>query len=497
VKVVEKNGGDLHIICKRPVDVQIGDFLIIWDGLGRSSLIVQVIEETYLNVEGALLEAIREEVLEADVQVDEEASSFKSLSNTVRDLILLRCKIRGSMRSGCYMQSMEHLPSRVSSRVEPIPVDRLLKSIYPTSSRFVYLGRAGQQSPFSIPIESLDGALTIITGKKGSGKSHLAKLLIRELIQNHAKVVVLDINDEYKGIGYYRDGTPSPICNRVLRLEPSKNLRFTLDYIGKKGISDILCHALDLPTTSLREFLRIWEELVEYDRLTLADLIETISDRRVNEHVKEALISRLLTLASSNLITEDHNRATTFEDLFTKIDEGGALIITLNRCTPLIRRIVVELILSKLTQLLELCKIPPCFLFAEEAHLYLRETYWEDIVTRMRHLGLFTTLITNQPDAIKDCVYRQVDNIFIFNFSSEKDLEAIAKVSMIDGDTLKAIVKYIPPRYCLAVGRLTGNLPILFNCAEADMLTYGETKLFFPNTTPKTEGFDRNISRVC
>jgi DNA helicase HerA-like ATPase len=488
MKIVEKNGGDLHIITRRPVDVQIGDFLVIWDGFGRSSLIVQVIEETYLNVEGALLEAIREELLESDVQVDEEASSFKSLSNTVRDLILLRCKIRGSIRSGSYVPSIEHLPSRVSSKVEPIPIDRLLESIHPTSSRFVYLGRAGQQSPFSIPLEALDGALTIITGKKGSGKSHLAKLLIRELIQNHAKVVVLDINDEYKGIGYYRDGTPSPICNRVLRLEPSKNLRFTLDYIGKRGVTDILCHALELPTTSLREFLRIWDELEEYGRLTLTDLIETISNRRINDHIKEALISRLLTLASSNLITEDHKLATTFEELFSKIEEGGALILTLNRCTPLIRRIVVEFVLSKLTQLLELGKISPCFLFAEEAHLYLRETYWEDIVTRMRHLGLFTTLITNQPDAIKDCVYRQVDNIFIFNFSSEKDLEAIARVSMIDGDTLKAIVKYIPPRFCLAVGRLTGNLPVLFNCAEADMLTYGETKLFFPTLPVKQRG---------
>jgi DNA helicase HerA-like ATPase len=488
MKIVEKNGGDLHIITRRPVDAQIGDFLVIWDGFGRSSLIVQVIEETYLNVEGALLEAIREELLESDVQVDEEASSFKSLSNTVRDLILLRCKIRGSIRSGSYVPSIEHLPSRVSSKVEPIPIDRLLESIHPPSSRFVYLGRAGQQSPFSIPLEALDGALTIITGKKGSGKSHLAKLLIRELIQNHAKVVVLDINDEYKGIGYYRDGTPSPICNRVLRLEPSKNLRFTLDYIGKRGVTDILCHALELPTTSLREFLRIWDELEEYGRLTLTDLIETISNRRINDHIKEALISRLLTLASSNLITEDHKLATTFEELFSKIEEGGALILTLNRCTPLIRRIVVEFVLSKLTQLLELGKISPCFLFAEEAHLYLRETYWEDIVTRMRHLGLFTTLITNQPDAIKDCVYRQVDNIFIFNFSSEKDLEAIARVSMIDGDTLKAIVKYIPPRFCLAVGRLTGNLPVLFNCAEADMLTYGETKLFFPTLPVKQRG---------
>ena len=480
MKVVEKSGGEIHIITRRPVEAQIGDFLIIWDDLGRSSVIVQVIEETYLNVEGTLMEAIREEVLEGDVQVDEEPSTFTSLSNLVRDLILLRCKIRGSIKSGSYIPSMEHLPSRVSSRVEPVPIDRLLESVRHPSNRLIYLGKAGQESPFCIPLESLDGALTIITGKKGSGKSHLAKLLIKELIQHHARVVVLDINDEYKGLGYHRDTTPSPICSRVLRLEPSKNLRFTLDYIGKKGIADILCHAMDLPSTSLREFLRIWDDLAEYGRLTLTDLIETISNRKGNEHIKEALISRLLTLAASDLITDDQDKASRFEDLFANLDEGGAIVIALNRSTQILRRIVVEFILSKLTQLLEQSRIPPCFLFAEEAHLYLRETYWEDIVTRMRHLGLFTTLITNQPDAIKDCVYRQVDNIFIFNFSSEKDLEAIAKVSMIDGDTLKTIVKYIPQRYCLAIGRSTSNLPILFKCADSDILTYGETKLFFP-----------------
>jgi hypothetical protein len=53
----------------------------------------------------------------------------------------------------------------------------------------------------------------------------------------------------------------------------------------------------------------------------------------------------------------------------------------------------VEILLSKLTDLLMSWKMKAVFFFAEEAHLYLRETYWEDIVTRMRHIGIFTTFI--------------------------------------------------------------------------------------------------------
>ena len=97
-------------------------------------------------------------------------------------------------------------------------------------------------------------------------------------------------------------------------------------------------------------------------------------------------------------------------------------------------------------ELLERTQIPPVFLFAEEAHLYVRDTYWEDIITRMRHFGIYATFITNQPDAINDGIYRQVDNIFLFNFTNDNDLDKISKVSLADRDTIRSIVKTLPQR---------------------------------------------------
>ena len=81
-------------------------------------------------------------------------------------------------------------------------------------------------------------------------------------------------------------------------------------------------------------------------------------------------------------------------------------MINLKNTSNIDRQIVVEYVLGKLVNSLSNWKLKAVFLFAEEAHLYLRETYWDDIVTRMRHYGIFTTFITNQPDTIQETIYR-------------------------------------------------------------------------------------------
>jgi len=154
-------------------------------------------------------------------------------------------------------------------------------------------------------------------------------------------------------------------------------------------------------------------------------------------------------------------------------------VVSLSGVSPLNRRMVVELMLSKLVELLERRKIPPVFLFAEEAHLYLRDTYWEDLITRMRHFGVFTLFVTNQPDAIDQKIYRQVDNIFLYNFSNDSDLGLVSQASMVDADTVKAIVRTLPPRMCLLLGHAVRNLPVVVSIDPIDSPASGTTRRFF------------------
>ena len=167
------------------------------------------------------------------------------------------------------------------------------------------------------------------------------------------------------------------------------------------------------------------------------------------------------------------------DDIVGKPCEGGIFVVDLSKALPQTRRIVVEYLLSKLSSLLRSGAIDPLFLLAEEAHLYLRETYWDDLITRMRHIGLFPIFVTNQPDSIPETVYRQADNIFLFNFTNESDLNYISKASRIDADTVKKIAKMLPPRYCLVIGKVVNDLPIVVRVRDLELKTMGETKLLF------------------
>jgi DNA helicase HerA-like ATPase len=300
------------------------------------------------------------------------------------------------------------------------------------------------------------------------------------LVQYKATVVVFDLNGEYLSLGMTSDGKRNVNYDKMHVLTPSQNFKVALEHIGLHILLGILVHALHLPGTSTREFRRMWKELREKDQLTLHGLGETIRNWNCNQLVRDALFSRYHALVNSGFFTDNVAEATLLEESLLKAkDEGGAIVINLRNTSMIDRQIVVEYILGKLVESLTNCKLKAAFLFAEEAHLYLRETYWDDIVTRMRHFGIFTTFITNQPDTIRENIYRQADNIFLFNFTNEHDLDVVSRAARVDAETVRSIARDLPPHHCLALGRVVRDFPIVARVKALDMKTMGETRLFF------------------
>ncbi|MEM3731764.1 MAG: DUF87 domain-containing protein [Candidatus Bathyarchaeia archaeon] len=482
MRLYKKEGNIIQILSFPNETVEKGDYLLIEDEEAQKALIAQVIDVQFANIPGILEELLRSLPDGGGLIQGEDVDPLEIAPHItyIQDSRLLVCKIRATVEGEALSPSTSWLPSRSQSSIKRLPIPMLLRLARVDGNLPITLGVTKENSLLTIDASSLDGRLNIITGKKETGKSHLSKLLITSLLQYKAVVVVLDLNGEYSGLGLTSDGRRNAYYNKIHVLTPSQNFKVALKQLHLNVILNILIHALHLPGTSAREFRRIWQHLKEKGNLTLHELGEAIRNWNCNQNVRDALFSRYYALVNSGFFTDNVAEATLLEECLTKAGmDGGAVIVNLRNTSPIDRQIVVEYVLGKLVELLTGWRLKAVFLFAEEAHLYLRETYWDDIVTRMRHFGIFTTFITNQPDTIRENIYRQADNIFLFNFTNEHDLEVVSRAARVDAETVKSIARDLPPHHCLVLGKVVRDFPIVVKVKTLDVKTMGETRLFF------------------
>jgi len=473
MRIYRKEADEVQLIAFPDEHVNKGDYFVIEDQAQSRGLLVQAIDLQYANVPGVLEDILRDVMTDGELSgEDVDPLNISSQVDALKDTRLAVCKIRGTIaQDGSLSPSTSWLPSRTSSKIRPYAVNRLIMN---GGKMPVKLGH-NDGEPISVDASGLDGGLNIITGRKGSGKSHLAKLLLLSMAGWGAPCIVLDVNGEYINLHKSKDGRQSSA--RLTVLAPRGGLNFSMAKLGLRTIAGVLSHALDLPATSSKVFTTIWKDLEARGDLTLPTVIQAVQSWSCHDSVREALTSRLQVLMESGLF--DEANPLTEERILHTIEGGGVLVVNLKNQSQIVRRILVEIFLGELTKILSSNWLKAAFLFAEEAHLYLRDTYWDDIVTRMRHIGLFTTFITNQPDTVQEAIYRQADNVFIFNFTNEHDIEAIGKVAKSDSDTIRYLVRGIPTRRCLLLGNVVKDLPMMVDVEQLDVRTMGETRLFF------------------
>jgi len=482
MKLYKKEGNILQILSFPNETVEKGDYLLVEDADAGKALIAQVIDVQFASIPGVLEELLRSlpdggELIQGE---DFDPLEIAPHITYIQDASLLICKIRATVENESLSPSSSWLPSRSQSTIRKLSIPTLLKLAKVDGKLPIVLGGTKDSSLLTIDASSLDGRLNIITGKKETGKSHLSKLLMLNMVGYKATVVVFDLNGEYHSLGMTSDGKRNAYHDKIHVLTPSQNFKVALKQVNLHVLLGILIHALHLPGTSAREFRRIWQALKERDMLSLHELGEAIRNWNCNQHVRDALFSRYHALVNSGFFTDETGGITLLEEYLLKArEQGGAIIVNLRNTSAIDRQIVVEYVLGKLVEQLTNWKLKAAFLFAEEAHLYLRETYWDDIVTRMRHFGIFTTFITNQPDTIRENIYRQADNIFLFNFTNEHDLEVVSRAARVDAETVKSIARDLAPHHCLALGRVVRDFPMVVKVKALDVKTMGETRLFF------------------
>ena len=199
---------------------------------------------------------------------------------------------------------------------------------------------------------------------------------------------------------------------------------------------------------------------------------ESYANNASFDAVRDALIGRIEAARALGIFGPSTLTTTISEMSKT----GGALVINLAQVSSWERSIVVDFVLRKLTKMGQSGKIKPISLFLEEAQLYVEQPKMINILTRMRHLGIFPTFITNDPRTLPDEVYSLLDNLVAFMFKNEDELRQLAKSGFIDKKSIDAL-KHLEKRQCIIVGNLTSNYPIFVQIdPQVGVIMGGETK---------------------
>ncbi len=457
MRIIAKKGDEI-ILSEAECDMEIGENFILFDKNNRG-ILVQLVEVNFtVNMHPELDQNISYKKL----PYGERCLRYKILMEVKKE----NKKIKLSDWSGW-------IPANITEIVK-IKLQWLLENIRGKPKYPVYLGNTVQRERIVFDAYYFQG-ITLIIGKKGSGKSHLSKLILKELVKKGCRMIVFDINDEYSSLTAQIEGDRGENVERITRLNPGENLKFNLEYVGMDVIYDVLTGPLRLPEISAIAFRNIWSSLERKNSLKITELVKAVNSEN-NPYVREALYRRIRQIVETGIFNDDEKEPV-LQRLINEINNGGALIVNLKKTDQIARIITVQTILSKLQNMLEKGE-PPVWLIAEEAHFYIPKASLEDIVSRIRHIGLYQIYVTNSPQFLPEMIIRQADNLFLFKLVDKRDIEYISPAANLDCETLNYIVKSLPFRRCLVTGELTKNYPLILEISSTKIFESGETRLF-------------------
>jgi len=362
------------------------------------------------------------------------------------------------------------------------------------------LGRTLTGQDFYIEGQDLE-KVNVVTGVKGSGKSHLAKVILLQLIEQGAPCIVFDINREYIHLpkAEVDEQTGHVIRRGIVHLEAGGNFRLGVRQFGLPPLMTLM-QRFGLPEVSAMHFenrvARLWAEaegLEDSGRkspyLGLEQLIEMADDQEFGGGasalvVNNAIRSRLESLANTRIFARSPREAASLSRAYSQIRDGGALVIDISGLSNLARGGFVQAIIELVKDLCQweiehdAHRFP--FIFFEEAHLYVSRQSIDYIVTRARHLGITSFFVTNMIQGLDEAILRQADNLFLLRIPFEDDVRHVSRGAATDFATMDALVRRLRQRHALVIGNVTAQYPLMF---EVDPLegvnTAGETRFFF------------------
>lgn len=474
--------GDDVLLIYHPVDesAEVGhQFKIVEMTDVQDGLIVQIISNDSLEYVG-LQQEIIQRVLE-----DRLAETMRHLDREygigqMRSLKIATAKIRKRVRGGNWETWDGWIPTR-NVVIEAIQPDELIVNVIPQTG-FPINFCSYNGTSLDLDGESLN-MVNVITGVKGSGKSHTAKHFVLQLAFNRVPVVVFDVNGEYIDL-------PGA---QVMRW--GGNFRPALDEVGHVMLQQMVRDVRPLPENSEAVFAsrlpQVWADRRRFcERNPQPFSMDIATLRQVTwgggDYVQNAIDSRLETIQSMNLFHEYRQSTSNPSSIETAYDyaaNGNPIIFDMRDLSSSLQRALVGAMNNAIK---DICRreagqngqgrFP--FVFYEEAHFYISDDTIIDIITRGRHIGMGAFFVTNTPQELPRTVFRQLDNLFLLSLTHNDDIKNVSNSSFTDEATIRSFATRMPRHHGLIIGNITRRYPLVvrINPLPEGVPTSGETR---------------------
>jgi hypothetical protein len=462
--------GDTVLLMYHPAEAaaDVGQQFTILEVPERTEgLVAQVTSNDSLEYPGLQQEMIQR-VLEE--RVDDLASPIarEGGMQDIKSLKLATAKIRKRVQKGDWIAWDGWIPTR---NVEITRVDGsdLLGHVVPEPTHPL---RAFTR--FDDTAIQFDGTrlnmVSVVTGVKGSGKSHLAKHLLLGLSNAQVPCVVFDINGEYVDLpdavplqwgqsfipklGELGPGMLRMIVRGLYPFQagsPSEGVfenQLTNIYNRRKAYCEDRGQEFDIDIPYLRQ--QTWGG---------------------GDFVQAAIASRLAMIQGMNLIwrqgMEEDGVVSSFADVYDAACSGKPVVFDMRQLSSMLQRALVRSIIDSVENVCEeetrqgSGRYP--FIFFEEAHFYTTDDAIMNIITRGRHIGMASIFVTNSPQRLPDTVFRQLDNLFLLSLTHRDDIRNVSRNSFTDEDTIESFSTRMPVRHAMVVGNVTDRYPLVLS----------------------------------
>ncbi|MCZ6875880.1 MAG: DUF87 domain-containing protein, partial [bacterium] len=358
IQVNQVKGDIVELIFNpREEDLRVGESLRIEDRESGEGLVVQVVAFRMVTYPSLIQEQLQLAIgntqsLSPEIltYLSESQETVKVLeSSELRNLKVAISKIR-KLTGSNWDQWDGWIPTR-DVEVSRVSDAELFTNCIDDLGNPLHLGETLRGQPFSIEGHYLE-KINVITGVKGSGKSHLSKVILLELINAGAPCVVFDLNREYIHLPKHDvdPHTGEVRQHGIVHLKAGQNLKLGIRQFGLSPLITMLTK-FGLPEVSAMHFenrmSRLLQEAGYYEQqgrqapfIGIQHLLEMADDLEFspNEVVSAAIRSRLEAARNTGVFAEHAEEATSLQAEYDKVRHGGALVIDISSLTNLSRQ---------------------------------------------------------------------------------------------------------------------------------------------------------------